>query len=450
MLFLFPRPRRPQPDNTPTYPCRHCSRDVPAPDDRPRPWCPHCGESLAEPDYPAPQPPPRPEPPPRPREETYHPWAVMTTREPAEVPPAEPPPAELPAPAVAEPPAVVAAPPTRQAACAACGCAYQVLRAAREVPCPTCGLVAPVEAFRLRFWGHLACAVVGTLALLAGEYTRQVSSPRLAAERIGPALAVVAVMHLLLVASGLRRHRYEDRETAKLAVTQGVITVLTPGGNADAPDPSRPAWGHWLAVVGLCLAPCWLFAPAAYQQARGWPANEGVVPDVVGPGDEVTVTFADHGIVAGRGPWSGQASAEVLNARPLGVAAPLTARPVDLDAGDGPSVRLRLPASPQLGGAALEVRVTLTASYPRVGMHAGQPRYDSKVLTRTVRVELAAAGCQEALAQAWAAGWLATGLTYLASAGAVLAVTRARRPAWPGGGPADRMTPPTAGRREAP
>jgi predicted RNA-binding Zn-ribbon protein involved in translation (DUF1610 family) len=334
------------------------------------------------------------------------------------------PPASEPAPA-AEAKSEQAVAPTRREACAACGCVYQVARSAgRDFACPTCGLARPVEAFQLRLWGHLVCAAVGVVALLAAEWTARSLSPRTAAEFVGPTLAVVAFLHLALAAIGLRRDRYEELEATRQAVAAGAVTVLAPGASSDVPDPARPGKWHWLALVGLSLAPCWLFAPAVYQMHRGWQASDDVEPAVAGPGDEVTVTFPDHGIEAGRGPWEGEAKVEVLNPRAFGRHTALPATAVVSDRSEAPAVHFRLPPDPDLAGATLEARVRLTVTYPELGIR----RTEKKALVKKVVVTLAEPGCTEALASAWSAGWLAAALTYLASAGGLLAATLARRP----------------------
>jgi hypothetical protein len=253
------------------------------------------------------------------------------------------------------------------------------------------------------------------------------------------------LLHLVLVVIGLRRDRYEDREVTRQLAG---VTVLVPGDAGEVIDPARPGKGHWLAILGMCVAPCLLFAPAAYQQLKGWPSSDDVEPHVVGPGDEVTVAFSDHGINAGRGPWKGEAKLEVLNPKRFGRFRELPVKPLPLDRDTDPSVHFRLPARPQLEGATLEARVRLTVHYPELGTRSMQ----KKTLVKKVSVTLAETGCGEALGRAgsagaetgcgealgraWSAGWVASGLTYLASAGAILALSLARRPTgaalWPG------------------
>ena len=56
----------------------------------------------------------------------------------------------------------------------------------------------------------------------------------------------------------------------------------------------------------------------------------------------------------------------------------------------------------------------------------------SKALEKPVRLTLAEAGCGAALERAWTVCWLASALTYLLAAGALLALTLATRPAGEG------------------
>jgi hypothetical protein len=259
---------------------------------------------------------------------------------------------------------------------------YRVL--AKEVdtrPCPNCGLVQPdMVARRKVYWHSFATLVpLGLLpfVLLFSCWGKGIPHPLGALIGAG-VLGAAALAHLLIALYDPNRDRSANREKAQADLAARKAEVVQPGGSADLFAPPRNlTWAHAPALLAVAAAALAFLAPAFVPGGQDLPANQGLRPAVVGPGEEVTVAFSGHNIRSVDGRWRGRPSVQVLNAAEFARPPVLAAEGRDDDWGDSfmvkPSqkyvsprleARLQIPGDPALGGKSLRVRVAMDVAYP--------------------------------------------------------------------------------------
>lgn len=336
----------------------------------------------------------------------------------------------------------------KQHTCCACGCVYRYLlervRAAsgspgggaateaaysanrallngiEERPCPNCGVVQPDMVGKSKAgWHLLFTALTGTLLLLIVLPTIGGYIPL---DRAGEAAAGVAIFallgHLVVALFGPNWSLKDNQKESRDRMQAGEMAVDTDGREPNyAAMPRNLTASHLLCLVALLIAPLGFLAPRVVSGLYPMPRNEGLQPDVVGPGDSVKVPI-DSPLRTYGGNWFGIATAEALNAEELGISGPLRAATHSQRWGKiisvkdsksplepiQPWARVTVPDDPTLGGKTLRVRVELTITYP-VDMQRGGVSVDRAArVQREVEMVLAEAGSGGLYKQAWLIG----------------------------------------------
>ena len=282
----------------------------------------------------------------------------------------------------------------RQHTCVACGGVFRYPMAnvpafwasdperAREThPCPSCGAIQP----GMVPWAAVAHMIGLLVTFLAGLVLTGLSLQPL---HHGPLAWVgivlftaVALTHVLATFYNPNGDLSENRERARREVAEGRLQLLEPGTPNPAAVP-RP-WGLWhlLALVLILPAPLAFLYPLSFVSAQPEPpTNPHMEPAVVTTGDEVRCIL-QNARVAGVGPWRGQPTVRVLNAREIGAPETLKARgsneqwgnevKVYRPRGSGPLsnsrltpiIHFTLPEQESLGGKELRLEVTMPMAY---------------------------------------------------------------------------------------
>jgi hypothetical protein len=190
-------------------------------------------------------------------------------------------------------------------------------------PCPSCGTYQPdmVGDAEAGFHSLLLVVVALALGVLVVLGACNYLSLSLVTWIAVGLCALAALGHFRLARSNPNRDLEANRQEARKAVEAKTLLLETPGQPGSPPPQARPKTfgvGHWLAFLLLSLGIVALAAPEALRLACGWPLNRDCYPMVVGPGDAPYIYFPDE-VTSLKGLWNGEATAEVLNARELGL-----------------------------------------------------------------------------------------------------------------------------------
>jgi hypothetical protein len=287
-------------------------------------------------------------------------------------------------------------------------------------PCPQCGQVQPRMIGKQKFEAHLGCSIIIAIPLIVLVIlgATDVIGRDLTAYVVAGIVALAALVHLLVAREDPNANLETNKEKAKKAIDDDLLRVDRNGEPGAATPPPRVFGAAHLLLVGFAAlaVPLALAAPGL-RLANGWAVNPDTDPVVVGPGEEVKLTFPDE-IRSVKGLWRGTARAEIENAAELGVApGPLTVRAADDHWGasmfikdkekDNPAklwARVTLPSDRQLSGKTVRVKVTMTVTYPKaIGVQLTDQTME---VTRTFPVEVATPGAGELYYQAWWGGMI--------------------------------------------
>jgi hypothetical protein len=287
-------------------------------------------------------------------------------------------------------------------------------------PCPCCGLIQPGMKRWARI-GHAGAFLFGTLSMLALFGISQ--------EEMSPVLpwagvvifAAVAVAHAVAAYYDPDRDRSANLIRAKQELAAGNLKLVRPGtpGEADRAPAHVTAW-HILALLLVVPAPLAFFYPLSYLDKNPLPVNPGLVPQVVNPGDQVRHLIAGIG-AQGLGPWYGQTTVRVLNAKEVGAPETLPAsggdKPWDKKVkvttfgGPGPLknapltalIHFTLPPDQALAGKTLRLEVTIHMTYA-VLQGSAAFRDETATVSTTLSVRLADAEYTQRLREAFLIG----------------------------------------------
>jgi hypothetical protein len=337
----------------------------------------------------------------------------------------------------------------KQHTCTACGCVYRYVfertasasgslatdtrgKAARKIvkkitdgvdecPCPTCGVVQPDMVARGKITWHTTFTVISAILLLLIVLpTRSGTVPLDQAGTVACVVAWFAVLGHLLTAWGnpnARPDRNMREVQAQMAV--GRLEVIVPGAqpNFDA-VPVNMTLLHALCLFAVFVAPPAFLTVVQVSREHPIPRNPTLKPEVIGPGDTVTVPLKTTSRSIG-GYWHGMAKVNVLNVEETGAPETLMATskvdpwPKTLSVGDRsdpyesiePWARVTLPDDPKLGGKKLKLQVTATLTYPVERAGRG-PSFDLGTGTahQEVEVHLAEAGVDRLYNETWNRG----------------------------------------------
>lgn len=253
----------------------------------------------------------------------------------------------------------------------------------REVdqrPCPRCGCLQPDMIAQGKSRTHRWLALILLALSVAVIAFGLISSATLVTYAIvGLILVVMSALalpiHAAVALSNPNKNKDANRNRAAKAVDTGLVEEVA-DEDLDLADGEPRAVGRGvlllliLGVVGTLLT----VAPFALKTVSGWPTVEGTKPEVLSPGDNVTIWFPDR-IQAVKGLWSGSPRVTVVNdggAGPLNLSATasndtwgntISGKSVS---NSSPSLwaELKIPNNAALAGKTIEVRVDMDLSYP--------------------------------------------------------------------------------------
>jgi hypothetical protein len=334
---------------------------------------------------------------------------------------------------------------------------------AKEVdlqPCTGCGAYQPdmIAAQRSsRHWWGFWIGLVPFLTIFILVLS-DVLAKSTAAYALAGTLAVLAFWHLLADAFSPNANLDANRRLALDREQRGEL--WSPSGHkadsAGKPIGSGINTGHTIGYVLLAIALALFLAAPVYALATGARINPAWNSEVLGPGEEGYVYFADS-ITSVKGYWSAHSSKmyynqhgqlipetdalgkhlpnpEVIvsNAAELGLAqGAVTARGKQDNWGGGITIGrkesttssprlyayVRLPRDPSLAGKTLQLRIDMRVHYPH---YDGNNKYHDtlKDFTHTTQVTLSQPGAGSTYVSLW---WLGLGVgTLLACTGAIV------------------------------
>ncbi len=247
-------------------------------------------------------------------------------------------------------------------------------------PCPRCGCLQPdmiaQKKSNAHFWVALilllVSALVIVLALIPNITWLTYSTAGLI---LGVASLAGLALHAATALANPNKNKDANRDRADTMIERGELEKVA-DEDEDLADGEPKAVGGAVipllaaGVIGALLA----LTPFLLKTVSGWPTVAGTKPEVVGPGDTVTVWFPDK-IQAVKGYWSGTPTATVVNdggAGPVSVSATaktaswgntITGKSVS---NSTPSLwaDVKLPNDPKLVGKTIEIKVDMAINYP--------------------------------------------------------------------------------------
>ncbi len=287
-------------------------------------------------------------------------------------------------------------------------------------PCPNCGLIQPsmVGSWRLGFHALITLVTLGLVwgVLVSGGndyFTKQTVL------WLTTVIAVlIATGHLLVSQRSFNADLDGNVRQSRELLDKGDMQIVQTGaapdphGRSDAARSCRQP-GYW-PIFGLLIAAT-LVVPAAevIRLASGWPSNSGWYPPAAGPGDKPYFYFADE-IQCVKGLWSGQATAEAVNFKELGLSSKALktetkqdswATSISVVTGEKyrsavPWVYVHVPEVADPSGKKMSVKIDLKALYPAL---EGGINYKDQTTTLhyTGEVLLAPAGAGTLYLRLW-------------------------------------------------
>jgi len=336
----------------------------------------------------------------------------------------------------------------KQHTCSACGCVYRYLftrkkaasgtphdntrgqaelkiaRAIRndidECPCPTCGLVQPDMVGKYKKTWHLVFTVVtGVILGLIVLSANNGGLPLDQAGKVAAAVAGFAVLGHLLTALGNPNARpARNRKEVQQQMEAGKVVVVRPGTAPNfAAVPPNLSVVQAACLLAIFVAPPAFLAVVWVSDRHPMPRNQGLKPDVIGPGDVVTIPMKTS-IQSIGGYWRGNPTVKVLNAAETGAPSKLIAS--SDAAGWGkfitvksssdpfdpikPWVKVSIPEDANLGGKDLRLQVALAVSYPVETRKGGNHIEKSSMVQQEVEIHLAETGLDRLYKDTWNKG----------------------------------------------
>jgi hypothetical protein len=284
-------------------------------------------------------------------------------------------------------------------------------------PCPQCGLIQPDMAARSKIrWHRLLFFIFVPLLLL---FVWAAGSPEgvpidNAAVTATSFAGVAALLHLFVALYNPNHDRIANQRRAEAFVAGGHIHLVKQGEDPQPPPANLTLLHGVILLVVLAASPAFL-APVLVRAVGGWQASTDVTPNLVGPGEKARLFFHDCNLESAKGLWRGKATVQVLNAEELGVAATLSASSAEETWGSlrtktkqpsstiKPYVVLTLPDDENLIGKELQLKATLTITYPTQSGKQGVEDHTATI-SREATVRLSTAAGAAAYRTAWTYG----------------------------------------------
>jgi hypothetical protein len=294
-----------------------------------------------------------------------------------------------------------------------------------------------------KIFGHGAALTLSAVALPIVLFIAWLpgASLDLAAQLGAVAAGLAALAHLAIALYDPNANRQANRLRSQNEVKARRMEVVQAGRPAaeQVPGPAHLTARHAGALAAVVAAALVFLAPLVVRWTSHLPSNSGLQPEVVGPGDQVTVWFPDQPVRSVRGKWRGTPRVELLNAAELGGPPTLEATGTDATWGDAISVkasdendlanpyaRITLPKGPGVSGKALRLRASMTVTYPSL---QGFDRFVDRTaaVSRELTVQVAEEGPCRAYHAAWDYGSLAGAVASVLGGMALLGMARALR-----------------------
>jgi hypothetical protein len=271
-------------------------------------------------------------------------------------------------------------------------------------PCPACGCLQPDMVAQQKNKRHGAVAglflvgagiVLGLASLWATTWLTW-STAGLIVFVLG---AVGLAVHVVTGLSEPNRNPDDNLAKAETMLDQGTMELVskTDADMAEgAPKSVVPMTLPLLGVLALCTLA--LIAPFLGKMVFGWGSVAGTKPEVVGPGDKLTLYFPDR-IDAVKSCWNGNGTATVsVDGESKTFPATLTSK-TETWSNDmyvkrsqehtSPSVwaEIQLPKDADLVGKTVTVQANMTVNFPQM---SGGNRFDnrSQQMAATTKVKL--------------------------------------------------------------
>ncbi|MCU0704161.1 MAG: hypothetical protein MUF18_09330 [Fimbriiglobus sp.] len=248
-------------------------------------------------------------------------------------------------------------------------------------PCPRCGCLQPDMIAQSKSNTHFLLAaallVLSAVLIIFGFVS---SATLVTYALVGLVVCVMSALGVALHALvGLRNpnsNKEANRQRAAEAIDKGLVEeVADEDYDLAAGEPKAVGSGAVVLVVLGLLGAVLCAAPFVLKLVSGWPPVEGTKPEVLSPGDTVTMWFPDK-IQAVKGYWNGNPVATVVSDGGIGIPRTLPATASTNTWGNtitGKSVsnsspnlwaEIKMPADPNLAGKTIEVRVDMPIRYP--------------------------------------------------------------------------------------
>lgn len=258
----------------------------------------------------------------------------------------------------------------------------KVEREVDERPCPHCGCIQPDMIGQKKANAHLGLMCAGVVAALVLLIMAAIPSATWmpysrAASILGVISTLVLLAHWFIALGNPNSNRDKNRAKAEKLIEAGEMeAVRKPREDRAEGDPKALAAGAMMWLLLSTTGTVLIAIPVLLKAVSGWVSNDGLKPEVVGPGDRVRVYF-DTRIDAVQSRWSGIPTATATLADGRRVSLPATSKSDSW--GGQMSVKSSeknthptLWADLTLGadippGAALKIDVTMDVRYPTMG-----------------------------------------------------------------------------------
>ncbi len=246
-------------------------------------------------------------------------------------------------------------------------------------PCPSCGRIQPdmigqVRAANHSIVGWVTMSIVSMFVVLGATYVLGAS---VAPFIVAIVLAAAAVVNLLIAIRNPNSDLEANRSGTEKSVRKGEVEITEEGKTSGLEKPPHPMGiPHWIGIGAGALAALVVLTPVICTSFNGLKTNRESYPQVVSPGDAVTVYF-DDSIDCVKSYWSGSPLAKITNAADLGIAEGMSATSKNSTWGGNISVKssekhtkpsiwatLALPSDAKLAKQTIRVRVNMNVRFP--------------------------------------------------------------------------------------
>ena len=245
-------------------------------------------------------------------------------------------------------------------------------------PCPSCGRIQPDMIGQVKARGHalvgwLSLPILAIFIVLGATY---VLGGSIAPMIVASISAAVVVFNIVIAIGNPNGNLEANRSSTEKSVRKGDVEITEEGKTSGLEKPPHPMGiPHGIGIAAGGLAALVALAPIICTSFNGLKVNRDSYPQVVSPGDAVTVYFDDT-IDCVKSYWSGSPMARVTNAAELGVAEGISSTSKNSTWGGSISVKrsevhtspsiwatLTLPSDPKIANQTIRVRLNMNVRY---------------------------------------------------------------------------------------